>query len=182
MDVSAELPADVDGILDLLEESAEFDDGEAVDLLTHALQCASLLAESHPSDLELQVAGLVHDLGHVLLPGDDLRHPAASAGLVAHVLGERVAFLVRHHADAKRYLVDTDPKYVEALSPRSRESLVAQGGPLAPEERALLEHSHDIDALCALRRADDAAKVPGATTPALLTWLPVLRAVAGHAD
>src|SRR4051812_27196311 len=35
---------DVDAILDLLEESAAYDDGEPVDLLTHALQCAALLA------------------------------------------------------------------------------------------------------------------------------------------
>ena len=70
---------DVDGILDLPEESAAYDDGEPVDLLSHALQCAAILAESVPADLELQVAGLVHDLGHLATPGDDVRHASAGA-------------------------------------------------------------------------------------------------------
>src|SRR3954465_15473716 len=96
---------DVDAILDLLEEGAAYVDGEVVDLLTHALQCAAMLAEAMPADIELQVAGLVHDLGHVERPGDDAHHAAAGAHLVSEVLGDRVAFLVRHHADAKRYLV-----------------------------------------------------------------------------
>ena len=173
---------DVDAILDLLEESAAYDDGEPVDLLTHALQCAALLAETAPIDIELQVAGLVHDLGHVDRPGDDAHHASAGAHIVSDVLGDRVAFLVRHHADAKRYLVDTDPAYLAALTPRSRQSLDAQGGPLAGGELAVLERSHDLDALVALRRADDAAKVPNAVVPGLLSWLPTLRAVAGHVE
>ena len=32
--------------------------------LDHGLQCAALLEVSDPDDLELQVAGLIHDLAH----------------------------------------------------------------------------------------------------------------------
>ena len=175
-------PTDLDDLLDLLEESATYDDGEAVDLLSHALQCAAALAEIAPADLELQVAGLVHDLGHVAVPGDDAHHAAAGAALVAPLLGDRVAFLVRHHVDAKRYLVTHDPSYAAALSPRSAQSLTAQGGVLSDIEQSILDRSHDLDALVTLRRADDAGKVPGASVSGLLSWLPVLRKVAGHLD
>ena len=58
--------------------------GDPVDLHDHALQTAALLRRGHPSDKELQVAGLVHDIGHLLRPGDD------AAQLHASVLpGER---------------------------------------------------------------------------------------------
>jgi predicted HD phosphohydrolase len=39
---------------------------EPVDLVEHGLQCAELLASWFPEDIELQVAGLLHDLGHHL--------------------------------------------------------------------------------------------------------------------
>jgi predicted HD phosphohydrolase len=175
-------PADLDELLDLLEESAAYDDEEAVDLLAHGLQCAAALADTAPTDLELQIAGLVHDLGHVVAPGDDIGHPVVGAAAVAALLGDRVAFLVRHHVDAKRWLVTHDPAYAKILSPRSAQSLTVQGGVLTEVELAALNHSHERDALIALRRADDAAKVPGAPVPGLLSWLPVLRTVAGHRD
>ena len=101
---------------------------------------------------------------------------------MAALLGDRVAFLVRHHVDAKRWLVTHDPAYAKILSPRSAQSLTVQGGVLTEVELAALNHSHERDALIALRRADDAAKVPGAPVPGLLSWLPVLRTVAGHRD
>ncbi|MFL6239708.1 MAG: HD domain-containing protein [Actinomycetes bacterium] len=183
-------PVDLDDLLDLLEEGAAYDDAEEVDLLAHGLQCAAALAEAVPDDLELQVAGLVHDIGHIVYAraeghsaeDEDAHHAAVGAAIAAPLLGDRVAFLVRHHVDAKRYLVSNDPAYADALSPRSVESLTAQGGTLTDGERAILDHSHDLDALVALRRADDAAKVPGARVPGLVSWLPVLRTVAGHLD
>jgi predicted HD phosphohydrolase len=170
-------PSTVDELLAVVEASADQTDGEAVDLLAHALQTAALLARSHPDDVELQVAGLVHDVGHVVAPGDDAGHAAIGARLVAPLLGQRVADLVTHHADAKRYLVDTDPAYAEMLSPRSRESLIAQGAAMSAEERAAFARLPDVAAVVALRRADDSAKVPGLPVAPLRSWLPALRAV-----
>ena len=40
--------------------------------LDHGLQCAALLERSNPDDLELQVAGLIHDLAH---PWDEAGQP-----------------------------------------------------------------------------------------------------------
>ncbi|MFD9407575.1 hypothetical protein ACFWBN_11235 [Streptomyces sp. NPDC059989] len=57
------------------------------------LQAAALLRRSRPFDKELQIAGLVQDLGELLRPGD-------AAEAVRPLLGERVARLLRLHARA----------------------------------------------------------------------------------
>ena len=60
----------VDEIVDVLASGADrsLSPHLAVSQLDHALQTAALLARDHPEDRALAVAGLVHDLGH-LLPG-----------------------------------------------------------------------------------------------------------------
>ncbi|MFE9642870.1 hypothetical protein ACFYO0_01645 [Streptomyces sp. NPDC006365] len=72
--------------------------GGSLDLHDHALQTAALLRRGHPSDKELQVAGLVHGIGQLLHPGDEARHADHAADAVRSLLGERVARLVRLHA------------------------------------------------------------------------------------
>lgn len=83
--------------------------GDPVDLHDHALQTAALLRRSRPADKELQVAGLVHDIGHLLRSGDDAGHADHAADAVRALLGERVAHLVRLHVPAKRYLATSSP-------------------------------------------------------------------------
>nr|WP_234348855.1 HD domain-containing protein [Streptomyces sp. WM6373] len=65
-----------------------------------ALRTAALLRRSHPADKELQLAGLLHDMGQMLRPGDGARHAVLAAEAVRPLLGERVARLVRLHAQA----------------------------------------------------------------------------------
>lgn len=72
--------------------------GGPLDLHDHALQTAALLRRGHPSDKELQVAGLVHGIGQLLHPGDEAHHADHAADAVRSLLGERVARLVRLHA------------------------------------------------------------------------------------
>jgi len=160
--------------------------GEAVDLLTHALQAAHEAYLVRPADEELQVAALVHDLGHIVDPpeGDrerlarEMNHGNIAATAVRGLLGERVAELVGLHVAAKRYLVTTDPAYRELLSTASARSLMLQGGSLTAAELVEFERRrHSVDAVV-LRHADDAAKVPGRQVPSLLSWRPVLDAVA----
>jgi predicted HD phosphohydrolase len=158
----------------LLGRGTEHADEEAVDVLDHSLQCAALLAERHPDDVELQLAGLVHDVGTILEPGDPERHAATGAAAVAPLLGRRVAWLVSWHAEAKRYLVTTDPAYRSRLSDRSVVTLAAQGGTMDDAEVAALAGAPDLDALLALRRADDDAKVVGCAVPGLEAWRPLL--------
>ena len=159
-----------DELVATLEATAGLADDEPVDLLADALQCAAILERVAPADHELQIAGLVHDLGTVLAPGRPAAHAAVGASAVRELLGDRVAELVAHHDAAKRYLVTTEPGYRHRLSTRSRETLRLQGGLLDPEERAALDGYADLDAVLTLRRADDAAKTPGARVPGLGHW------------
>jgi len=78
---------------------------ELMDLLyacryQHALRTAALLRRSRPADKELQVAGLVHDIGQVLSPGDETRRTERAAEAVRPLLGERVYRLVGRHGPA----------------------------------------------------------------------------------
>jgi predicted HD phosphohydrolase len=164
----------VDALLTALARGADAHDGEAVDLLDHMLQCGALLAQRAPDDLELQVAGLVHDLGTVLEPGGPATHAATGAIAVEPLLGTRVAALVAGHDQAKRYLVSADPAYGAQLSEVSVATLALQGGVMDEAERARFEADAHHEALVTLRRADDAAKEPGLSVPGLQDWRPKL--------
>lgn len=163
-----------DDLVDLLARGEDHADDERIDLLAHSLQCAALLAERRPDDRELQLAGLVHDVGSIIRPGEPERHAATGAAAVAPLLGRRVAWLVSWHADAKRYLVTTDPTYRARLSPRSIVTLEAQGGLMSETAVAALGAASDLQALLELRRADDDAKVVGRVVPDLENWRPLL--------
>jgi predicted HD phosphohydrolase len=153
--------------------------GDPVDILDHDLQCAELLRQAYPADEELQVAGLLHDIGHMLVPGDDAGHGRHGAQAVRPLLGDRVARLVELHVVAKRYLAATDAVHAEGLSPSSRRTLVAQGGPMNAAEVAAFQADPDFSAAIALRRADDAGKVVGLEVAPLESWRAVIERVAG---
>jgi predicted HD phosphohydrolase len=149
-------------------------------LLDHSLQTAAVLASQYPEDLELQVGGLVHDIGHLLSPLDDDQHGEIGADFVGPLLGERVAEMVRLHVEAKRYLVATDPTYFGVLAADSVASLALQGGAMTPsevEEFAKLPHAHDA---VTLRRADDQGKVVGLVVAPLSAWTDRLVEVQGR--
>lgn len=175
----------IDDLVALLEGPAADDRyDEVVTQREHALQCARL-AEETGADDELIAAALLHDVGH-LSQGQsslttDLRHEAAGARLLAGVFGPRVATVVGLHVIAKRYLCAVEPGYRAGLSAASEHSLLLQGGPLTAEEVAAFEiRPHHCDAI-ELRRWDDQAKVPGAQTPPVDHYAPVLRRVAAQA-
>ena len=167
----------LDALLEVLEASAAHADEEDVDLLAHGLQCAAHVREQVPADLELQVAGLVHDIGTAIEPDAPDRHARIGAAEVRGLLGARVARLVAGHAEAKRYLVAVDASYRDSLSARSIVTLAAQGGPLDERAAAAFARGRDAEALVQLRHADDAAKVPGAVVPGLERWRPVIASV-----
>ncbi|WP_053169812.1 hypothetical protein [Streptomyces virginiae] len=59
------------------------------------LRTAALLRRSHPFDKELQLAGLLHDIGRLLRLSDGTVTVGVAAEAVRPLLGERVARLVR---------------------------------------------------------------------------------------
>jgi predicted HD phosphohydrolase len=168
----------VDELLALLATGSDVFDEPEVDGLAHALQCADILRREHPADRDLAVAGLVHDIADIAYPSDHGDHAHRGATLIEPLLGGRVARLVGAHVDAKRYLVATDPSYRAALSPRSTATLAQQGDALDADTIAALEADPDLDAILALRRADERAKDASARPPALETWREMLEALA----
>lgn len=172
----------VDDIVTVLEAgAADLDAGGergGFSLLDHGLQCAEHLRRSCPGDVELMIAGLVHDIGQTLTGNDERSHGIAGAMFVRPVLGDRVARLVELHVAAKRYLVTVDADYLSRLTKASRDSLARQGTVMSAMEVTAFEALPDASDAVALRRADDAAKEASARPAPLATWLTALREVA----
>ena len=166
----------VDDLVDLLATGAQrpLSPDVPVSQLDHALQTAALLAHLHPGDDELAVAGLVHDIGHLLPGGTDEAHATDAARAVRRALGERVAGMVGLHVAAKRFLVATDGAYGGVLTRDSVISLGRQGGAMTEEQAAaFLARPWARDAVT-LRRADDSGKVEGLVVGDLASWVPLM--------
>jgi len=162
--------------------------GEAVSQEAHGLQAAALAAAAGAPPAAV-AAALLHDVGHMLglaaPPGTYARmgdcgimaHEGLGAAfLAARGLPPLVCELVRRHVDAKRYLVATTPGY--ALSPASVVTLGYQGGPMSPAEVAEFDADPNKQTILAMRRWDEAAKVPGAAVPPLESYRAMLEQLA----
>lgn len=158
--------------------------GEAVTETEHALQCA-YLAEQSGAAPELVAAALLHDVGHLLHDlGEDIaqrgidgRHEEGGAAWLANHFGPAVVDPVRLHVAAKRYLCAIEPDYHAGLSDASQQSLVLQGGPMSADEVEQFEEQPGFRAAVAVRRWDDAAKVPDWAVPGLEHYRACLEAV-----
>ncbi len=158
-------------------------DGEPVDQLEHALQCAALARASNSDDAEYVIACLLHDIARAPAvagvayddPGE--HHGEAGAHWLTPRVGARVAWLAEQHVDAKRYLVTTDTGYRDQLSEVSKMTLERQGGAMTASEVAEFESHPDWREAVALRRLDDQGKVPGLAVPDLDSYRPELGAV-----
>jgi predicted HD phosphohydrolase len=148
-------------------------DGEPVDQLEHALQCAALAREQHGDDAEFVVACLLHDIARAPavagIPYDGPRehHGEAAARWLIPRVGARVAWLAEQHVPAKRFLVATDPAYRDQLSEVSQRTLLAQGGAMSEAEIAEFQTHADWKQAVALRLIDDLGKEPGLEVPEL---------------
>jgi phosphonate degradation associated HDIG domain protein len=158
--------------------------GEAVTETEHALQCAHL-AEQSGAAPELIAAALLHDVGHLLhsLPEDiaergiDGRHEEEGAAWLKRSFGPAVVDPIHLHVAAKRYLCTVEPDYYAGLSAASQHSLRLQGGPMSPEEVCRFEQEPWFRSAVAVRRWDDAAKVPGLVVPGLDHYRPCLETI-----
>ena len=171
--------------------------GDSVGFLAHALQCAFHAKNLHPNDEELIAASLLHDIGWLLPKPSDktlltgggsgtseqsaedakfiARHDLTGSDHLARLgFSPRVCKLVGGHVAAKRYLVATNDVYASVLSPGSTRSLALQGGPMTPSE--IIEYEKDpLHTLyTALRRWDEAAKVPGLKVDGWDSYVPLL--------
>lgn len=152
-------------------------DGEQVDQLQHALQCAALAAATG-ADEELTVAALLHDVGRsplLVRDGRTADHGEFAQCWLKRRVGERVAWLVGQHVPAKRFLCTIEPGY--DLSEPSVRSLRAQGGPMSSDELERFRAQPDWERAVELRRWDDLAKDPDARVAPLASYQPQLRRV-----
>ncbi len=161
-------------------------DGEPVDQLQHALQCADI-ARREVGDPEFVVAALLHDIARAPavagIPYDGPRehHGEAAARWLTPRVGVRVAWLAEQHVAAKRYLVATDPAYRALLTDVSARTLSAQGGPMIDSEVREFEGHADHRLAVRLREIDDRGKVPGLDVPGLDSYRADLLEVAKRA-
>lgn len=192
----ATTPSMADRLLDaFLGSAARLYGGEPVTELAHSLQCAELAREAG-ADEDLQLACLLHDVGRFAVDpreildkkdqalgaqGGARGHHEVGADLIAPWVPARVAWLVRMHAEAKRYLCAIEPAYYDTLTPGSRFTMTLQGGAMTAEDAAgRAQHPWMADAV-RLRRWDDLAKVPGKATEPIEAWAPLLRHHFGRA-
>lgn len=143
-----------------------------INQLQHALQCAAH-AEADGAPPATVLAALLHDVGHMIHTlgenpagrGIDDVHEQLGADWLAERFGPDVSEPVRLHVAAKRYLCTVEPDYFGKLAPDSVRSLNLQGGLMSPEEvetfRAHPQHAEAVR----VRRFDEAAKDPRASTP-----------------
>ena len=132
--------------------------GEAVSKRDHALLTASA-ARVAGHDPSLVLAGLLHDVGHLLGEADDWAgvhdHADVGADWVESRFGSTVASPVRLHVEAKRYLCGVEAGYAGALSRASQHTLEHQGGPMGKDEQRTFESREGWREAVALRRLED---------------------------
>ena len=123
----------------------------------------------------LEIAALLHDVGHLLVDReDDTHHERLGAQFLSEHFGPEVSGPVGLHVAAKRYLCGAETDYHDGLSWSSVVSLEQQGGPMSPDELERFRENRHADAAIRLRRYDDLAKVPGTETPTFESFVPML--------
>lgn len=151
---------------------------ETVTQLEHGLQAAHVAANRGGSE-SVQVAALLHDIGHLFLGehdgrqgflAEDLQHEKVAEPFLSKWFGDQICRPVALHVPAKRYIVRNDADYANGLSQSSQRSLKVQGGAMSDTEAAEFEADPwHVDAV-AIRYADDLGKDSKATVPGLEHW------------
>ena len=143
-----------------------------INQLQHALQAAAH-AEADGAPPATVLASLLHDVGPMIhqlgedpaARGVDDVHEELGAKWLAERFGPEVSEPVRLHVAAKRYLCTTESDYFGKLAPDSVRSLELQGGLMSADELADFR-AHPLHAEAVrLRRYDEEAKDPRASTP-----------------
>jgi predicted HD phosphohydrolase len=129
-------------------------------LLEHSLKCAQAARNGGANDV-MVVAALFHDVWHAFgnaadefseMPSADEIHAAFGARYLERFFPPEVCRLVADHVEAKRYRA---ARHQMPSSLGSTRSLLAQGGPMSPEECTEFESRPHFAAVLQLREWDD---------------------------
>lgn len=141
--------------------------GEAISQLEHACQAAQM-AEAEGFDVEVVLAALFHDIGHLCALQDDhtqmdgygaMEHEKLGADyLRSRGFSPKITRLVESHVAAKRYLCFADSHYFAQLSEASKKTLRFQGGPMTEEEAKTFEADPLFQTIIRMRTWDERAK------------------------
>jgi putative nucleotidyltransferase with HDIG domain len=137
---------------------------EPITQVQHAIQ-TSLQVKRLGGDEMLQIAGLLHDIGHLIQPVinptdnvDDSHEIVGTEWLKSRGVDKCITEPIRLHVDAKRYLCNITENYISKLSPASRHTLTLQNGIMSDTEATDFESNPYFKAALILRRADDLGK------------------------
>jgi phosphonate degradation associated HDIG domain protein len=174
-----------DHVLSLFAERGDSYYDEVVTQTQHAAQSAAL-ADAENAGAAMTVAALLHDIGHLVVDEhndhddflhDNEKHELIAANILSNWFPPAVTSPIALHVAAKRYLVATDPSYLDGLSEASVQSLLVQGGPMSPDEVAKFGRLRRADDACRLRRWDDGAKIPNRLVPPLAHYRELLESL-----
>ena len=137
---------------------------EPITRVSHAIQ-TSLAIKEMGGDREMQIAGLLHDIGHLLSRPvepdsgvDDKHELLGGIWLKQNNFPQRVYKPIIIHVDAKRYLCSKEWGYYENLSKASKTSFKLQGGWMDWSEKEKFESQKFFKEAIMLRKADDMGK------------------------
>ncbi len=158
----------VDEIFKLYEKFGHADYiGEPVSQLEHMSQSAQRAMEEGFDD-EVILAAFFHDIGHICvmsnaennMDGLGIRsHEKIGADFLREKgFSERIAQLVEHHVQAKRYLTFKNSDYFKNLSVASKVTLSFQGGVMSAEEAIAFEKNPLFETSIRMRQWDELAK------------------------
>ncbi len=126
---------------------------------------AALIAEEKGYPVELIVAALLHDIGHLLIENETMgdlgikNHEKLGADYLRKLgFKEIVCDLVENHVNAKRYLCTASPIYNKRLSSASKKTLNYQGGFMSSQEIEEFRKNPNFEMYIDLRVVDELSK------------------------
>jgi predicted HD phosphohydrolase len=157
--------------------------GEKVSQYEHAVQAMQFAIDEN-QDTEMQIAGFLHDIGHMLqdieakemdIYGRIDHEQAAANWLAERGFSSKIQTVIENHVAAKKYLCFRDSEYYGKLSDASKKTLEFQGGMMGEKEALAFEVSPYFKESIMLRRWDDQAKIPDSKPIELENALLIIR-------
>ena len=140
--------------------------GEVITKFEHGVQSA-YFAEKQGCSEEVQLACLLHDIGHYAYKTVQaqmgiygaVNHEWIGARLAKEYgFSDKISALIGYHVEAKRYLATITDSYYNKLSFSSKQTLIYQGGKMSNDEISQLENISYLREIIQVRTNDEKGK------------------------